>query len=55
MNGDGGTNTVQFSASTNVSAVSFSNINAIIINDGLTATFTGTQITGKFWSVAGVA
>ena len=55
VNGDGGTNTVQFTASVNVSAVTFSNLNAILINDGLTATFAGSQITGQAWSVAGVA
>jgi len=55
VNGDGGTNTVQFSASVDVSAVSFANLNAIVINDGLMATFAGSQITGQAWSVAGVA
>jgi Ca2+-binding RTX toxin-like protein len=42
-------------ATTNLTGVAFSNIDAVSLADGVTATFAGTQISGQTWSVSGAA
>jgi Ca2+-binding RTX toxin-like protein len=55
VNGGTGTNTLAFTASVDASAASFSNIQAVTIASGLTATFTGAQLNAQSWTVTGVA
>ena len=55
MDGGAGTNTLAFTASVDASLASFSNIQAVTIASGLTATFTGAQLNAKTWTVTGVA
>jgi Ca2+-binding RTX toxin-like protein len=55
VDGGTGTNTLSFTASVDASAVVFSNIQAVTIASGLTATFTGAQLNAQTWTVTGVA
>ncbi|MCA6297561.1 MAG: calcium-binding protein, partial [Phenylobacterium sp.] len=55
VDGVSGTDTVRVTATTNLTGVTFSNIDAVSLADGVTATFTGTQISGQTWAVSGAA
>ena len=55
VDGVSGFDTVRLTASTDLSAVAFSNIDAFSLADGTTATLTGQQVSGRTWSVNGVA
>jgi Ca2+-binding RTX toxin-like protein len=54
---DGGadTDTVRLTATTDLSTVAFTSIEALSLAEGADATFTGAQITGKTWTVAGTS
>jgi len=54
---DGGndTDTIRVAATTDLSTVAFTSIEAVSLADGTTATFTGAQITGQSWAVSGTA
>ena len=52
---DGGTdsNDILFAASVDVSMVSFSNINRVMLYHGFSGTFAGSQVTGQAWQIVG--
>jgi Ca2+-binding RTX toxin-like protein len=55
IDGGAGTNTLRFSQTLDASGATLSNLQALVIDDGFTVTFDGSQITGKTWTVTGVA
>jgi Ca2+-binding RTX toxin-like protein len=55
VDGVSGTDTVRVTATTNLTGVTFSNIDAVSLADGVTATFAGSQISGQTWAVSGAA
>lgn len=55
INGTSGTDTISVTATTDFTGASISNIDTISLASGVTATFTGAQITGQTWAVNGVA
>jgi Ca2+-binding RTX toxin-like protein len=55
VDGVSGTDTVLVTATTDLTGVTFANLDAVTLSDGVTATFTGAQISGQAWAVSGVS
>jgi len=53
--GAAGVDSLHLTASTNFTGATFANIDEVNLDSGVTATFTGAQITTKTWAVNGVA
>jgi Ca2+-binding RTX toxin-like protein len=55
LNGGTGTNTVSLTAAIDMTGATFSSIQAVTIGSGLIGTFSGSQLTGQTFTMAGVA
>jgi Ca2+-binding RTX toxin-like protein len=53
--GTGTTDTIQVTSTTDFAGATIGNIDVVTLADGITATFTGAQVTGQTWTVSGIS